>query len=113
MASLIIIVVMLVLMWLLLIRPQRRRQSQQAQMLSSLELGDEILTAGGLFGHVVAIDGDQVTVEIAPGTNVRVARRAVSAVIPDEADDEPGSDEELDAEAEPGAEPNAPEVERR
>ncbi len=113
MASVIIIVVMLVLMWLLLIRPQRRRQSQQAQMLSSLELGDEILTAGGLYGRIVAIGEDSLTVEIAPGTNVRVARGAVSAVIPDEADDELGSDEELGSEAEPGAEPSAPEVGRR
>lgn len=113
MASLIIIVVMLVLMWLLLIRPQRRRQSQQAQMLSSLELGDEILTAGGLFGHIVAIGEDDVTVEVAPGTNVRVAKRAVSAVIPDEAEDELAGEEELEADAEAGAEPHASEEERR
>jgi preprotein translocase subunit YajC len=79
---------MFVLLWLLLIRPQAKRKQAQQQLLASVEVGDEILTAGGLYGHVRAIgEGDELEVEIAPGTRVRMARRAVAAVIPP--DDEP------------------------
>src|SRR3989441_7365182 len=80
---LIIIVLLFAVGWALLIRPQRRRQMVQRQMQEELAPGVEILTAGGLYGFVRSLDeNDEVTVEIAPGTNVRVARRAVAAGIP-------------------------------
>jgi preprotein translocase subunit YajC len=88
--QLIIIVAMLVLLWVLLIRPQRRRLQEQRELHSSIEVGDEILTAGGLYGHVREVgDEDDLIVEIAPGTNVRVARRAVAGIVEEE-DVEPG-----------------------
>jgi preprotein translocase subunit YajC len=99
---LIVLVALFALMWLLLIRPQRRRQAEQVQMQDHLRAGDEILTAGGIHGTIKAIEGDIVHVEIAPGTLVRVDRRAVAAA---------GSAEELDeVEAKPqdGNEPVSP-----
>jgi preprotein translocase subunit YajC len=48
-------------------------------MQDNLNVGDEILTAGGIHGTVKAIEGDIVHVEIAPGTLVRIDRRAVAA----------------------------------
>jgi preprotein translocase subunit YajC len=53
----------------------------QKQQLQELEIGDEILTAGGLYGFVRAIDGDELRVELAEGLEVRMARRAVAAVL--------------------------------
>jgi preprotein translocase subunit YajC len=97
---LILIIGLFVLLWILFIRPQRRRQVAQQQMLEELEPGVEILTAGGLYGTVRAIDGDELTVEIAPGTDVRLARRAVAAVIPEESPAE-GDGAEPDESAEP------------
>ncbi len=90
MASLIIIVAMFVLLWILLIRPQRSRQQKQQQMLSSIEIGDEILTVGGLYGIVQEVDEEEdLVVEIADGIHVRIARRAVGTVVkPDEEGDE-------------------------
>jgi preprotein translocase subunit YajC len=85
--QLIIIVAMFVLLWLLLIRPQRQRQVAQRELISSVAVGDEILTAGGLYGHVRALgDEDDLVVEIAPGTEVRLARRAVAGIVPPEDD---------------------------
>jgi preprotein translocase subunit YajC len=77
---LIVLVALFVLLWLLLIRPQRRRQAEQAQMQTVLEVGDEILTAGGIHGMVREIEDEIVHVEIAPGTTVRLDRRAVAAI---------------------------------
>ena len=102
MGYVIVLVALFALMWLLLIRPQRRRQAEQAQMQDHLRAGEEILTAGGIHGTIKAIEGDIVHVEIAPGTLVRVDRRAVAAA---------GSAEELDeVEAKPqdGSEPVSP-----
>jgi preprotein translocase subunit YajC len=84
-AQLIIIVAMFALLWLFLIRPQRQRAQQHRELLTKVNVGDEILTIGGLYGTVLAIDeDDDLKIEIAPGTEVRVARRAVAAVVPPE-----------------------------
>jgi preprotein translocase subunit YajC len=80
--GLIILVAMFALLWVLFIMPQRKRLAAQRQLHSSLAAGDEILTMGGLIGHIRSIDEDDVLhVEIAPGTTVRVARRGVAAVL--------------------------------
>jgi preprotein translocase subunit YajC len=95
---LIVIVLLLGVMWFLVVRPQKRRQAQQAQLLSAVAEGDEILTAGGVYGTVRAVEDDSLSLEIAPGTIIRVARRAVAARIEpeDEPDDGP---EDVDGEA--------------
>ncbi len=94
MQFLIVIVLLLAVMWVLIIRPQKRRQLQQAQLLATVAEGDEILTAGGMYGIVREVEEDSLLVEIAPGTNVRFARRAIAGKVePDEPDDPDASDE--------------------
>jgi preprotein translocase subunit YajC len=95
-AQLIIIVAMFALLWLFLIRPQRARAQAHRELLTRVEVGNEILTVGGLYGTVLAIDeeDDDLTVEIAPGIEVRIARRAVAAVSPEEDEED---EEELPA----------------
>jgi preprotein translocase subunit YajC len=95
----IIIVVLFALFWLVLIRPQRRRQAEQAALIQSIAVGDEIVTAGGLFGHVQSVAEDELLVEIAPGTSVRIAKRAVAGIVGPEDEDEEDEegDEELEA----------------
>jgi preprotein translocase subunit YajC len=66
------------LMWVLLIRPQQRRMRQHQEVVSSLRPGDEIVTAGGVYGTIQAIDEEKMTLEIAPGVVIRVLRAAVS-----------------------------------
>ena len=89
MAQLIVIVAMLALLWLLFIRPQRQRVQAQQRLVSGIEVGDEILTVGGIYGTVLEVrDDDELVLEIAPGTRVRAARRAVAAVMPDEDEQE-------------------------
>jgi len=69
------------------------------EMQDSIDVGDEIVTAGGMYGFVTAIGDDELEVEIAPGTIVRVATRAVAGRIdPDDDEDDAEPDEEEDAE---------------
>jgi preprotein translocase subunit YajC len=88
-----------VIFYFLLIRPQNQRRRAQMQMQAELEVGDEIVTTAGIYGTVTEIDEDYgiVTLEVAPGMEVRFARAAVAQRLVDE--------EELDEveEAEPGS----------
>jgi preprotein translocase subunit YajC len=87
--QLILIVAMFALLWLFLIRPQRARAQAHRELVTRVDIGDEILTVGGLYGHVIEIDeDDDLMLEIAPGTQVRIARRAVAAVVPPEQETE-------------------------
>lgn len=70
------------LVWLFILMPQRRRQSSHQRMMDELKPGDYIVTAGGLYGTVTEIGGDDLGLEIAPDVEVRVAKRAIGAVIP-------------------------------
>jgi preprotein translocase subunit YajC len=83
----IFILVVLVLMWFLLIRPQRRRQVESQRLLDSLAVGQEVVTAGGLYGTITGLDGDEVRLRIADDVEVRVAKRAIAAVLSE--DEEP------------------------
>jgi preprotein translocase subunit YajC len=88
-----IIIIAFLLLWLIVVRPQRKRQNQQQEMLGDLRVGDEVLTAGGIYGTISRLDDDQVTVLIAPKTEVLVARRAIAGVTR-----EPEADEDAEAE---------------
>ena len=85
-----ILIVAFGFIWFVLIRPQKRRQVQAARMLNSLNVGDEVLTAGGIYGEVTELHDEAVMVRIAPELEVRVARKAIGAVIPKEEAGEPG-----------------------
>jgi preprotein translocase subunit YajC len=103
--GLVLIVIALLFVYLALLRPQRRRQLAQTQMWQTLETGDEVVTAGGIYGEITGFEGDDVLVEIAPELKVRIARRAIAAVV---ARDEPGEDAENEALEEPAGYPEDP-----
>jgi preprotein translocase subunit YajC len=81
-----IIILAFVLLWLVVVRPQRKRQNASRQMLADLRVGDDILTAGGVYGTVTRIDEDEVRLEVAPNVEIRVARRAVAAILTEHAE---------------------------
>src|SRR5258706_15413069 len=75
--SLVLFLPLILLFYFLLIRPQKTRARQQQEMLKAIEVGDEIETAGGIFGKVVRGDDDVLWIEIAPGTTVKLSRTAI------------------------------------
>ena len=74
------------------IRPQRRKTQAQRQLTEAVEVGDEVIMAGGLFGTVKEMDDDVVTLEISPGTNVRMLKRMIVQRLVDEYEDEPNEE---------------------
>jgi preprotein translocase subunit YajC len=87
---------MVVVFYFLLIRPQQRRARAQRELVASVDVGDEVVTVGGMFGRIRAVDDDAVTVEVAPGTEIRMLKSAILRKIEDE---EPDQDEPADEEA--------------
>jgi preprotein translocase subunit YajC len=69
------------LLWFVLIRPQRRRQMAHRELVAELAPNDEVVTVGGMFGKVRSIADDHVLLEVAPGTEVRIAKEAVTGVV--------------------------------
>jgi preprotein translocase subunit YajC len=76
-----IIIVAFFFLYFVLVRPQKRRQVEQQRMLNELQVGDEVVTAGGIYGEITAVDDEDVRVRIAPELEVRVARRAIGGVV--------------------------------
>jgi len=106
-----ILILILGVIWVLFFLPARRRSRSHAAMQHSIEVGDEIITAGGLHAFVRELGDDQLQVEIAPGVVATVDRRAVAAVAQEievEVDDEPtelGSEQASEADSEDPRQP--------
>lgn len=71
-------VAIFLLFYFLIIRPQQKQGRERKKMLAEIKRGDSVVTAGGIRGKVVDADGDDLTVEIAKGTNVRMVRSGIS-----------------------------------
>lgn len=59
-------------------RPQMNRQKEQMALMSSLQRGDKVVTAGGIFGTIAGLEEDVVELEIASGVVIRVAKGAIA-----------------------------------
>lgn len=88
-----------VVFYLLIMRPARNRQRKQAEMMSALAPGTQVMTTAGVYGTLVSIDDEDAEIEIAPGVVVRVVKAAIGKVV--EAEQAP-------SEPSPPAEPPAP-----
>lgn len=89
------LVILVAAFYFLIVRPQRRQSMIRRQIIATVGVGDEIITSGGVFATVVAMDDETLDVEIAAGVVVKIARGAVAQKITEpEADaDDPGDDD--------------------
>lgn len=63
---------MIALMYLLLIRPQRKKQKEHEQLLNELKKGDKVVTSGGMFGTIFALDDERKVVVLKVGGDVKI-----------------------------------------
>ena len=92
--NLIFPLLLIVAFYFLLIRPQQQQRKAQAQMVASLTEGARILTVGGIYATIVEVEEDRLLVEVADGSQMEIAKRAVGSVLPAEP-------EEIDDDSEP------------
>ena len=94
MGQLILLPLFFLVFYFLLIRPQQKKMKEHADLVNSLEPGDDVLTTGGVYGTIATIDGQIMELEIADGVVVRMQRAAVAELI--EWDDGTGTYDEAD-----------------
>ena len=83
-SSLLIMVPIFAIMYFLMIRPQQKKQKEHEEMLSRVKAGDKVMTQGGLYGTVVKVSENKVTLEIAERVHVEFAQGAIANIIPAE-----------------------------
>ena len=77
--SIILMIVLIGVMYFIMIRPQKKRQKEEQEMRNSLEIGDEIITIGGIVGRVVTIREEDLIIETgADRTKMKIQRWAVN-----------------------------------
>ncbi|HEY7472468.1 MAG TPA: preprotein translocase subunit YajC [Gemmatimonadota bacterium] len=79
-ASMLPIVAMIAILWLLLIRPQQKEQQKHREMVRNLKKGDEVVTMGGIYGRIMSLDADKVSLRIAENVKIDVERSKVVRV---------------------------------
>ncbi len=79
----IFIIIIIGAMYFLVMRPGKKRQQRAQQQQSSVQPGARVRTTAGMYATVVAVDGDDVILEVAPDVEVRYMKRAVMEVIGD------------------------------
>lgn len=80
-ASLLPIAAMIAIIWFLLIRPQQKDQQRHRELVRNLKKGDEVVTVGGLYGRIMALDGEKVSLKVADGVKIDIERNKVVRVL--------------------------------
>lgn len=74
---LVFMVAVLVLFYVIVIKPAKNRQKQHEDLVANLQEGEQIVTAGGIFGKIVKVREDTVDIEVAPNLRLKMDRRAI------------------------------------
>jgi preprotein translocase subunit YajC len=81
-APLLMMVVFIAIFYFLLIRPQQKKAKEHQAMVKGLAVGDEVVTGGGILGKIVELGDAFITLEIAPGVQIKVQRFQVTSLMP-------------------------------
>ncbi len=97
--DLLLLPLMFGVVYFVMIRPQQKRQQEAARMLASLDIDDDVITVGGLYGSVVALNDEHVDLQVtADGTILRFRRDAIAKLKRDDEDLSIDSADSVDSE---------------
>lgn len=74
-------VLIFVFFYFLILRPQRKQSKERDELLNSLKRGDDVITSGGIYGKIVNVDNDTLTLEIAKGINIKISRSGIGGKV--------------------------------
>lgn len=72
------IALIFIIFYFLLIRPQKKNQQEHARMLENLRKNDEVVTSGGIYGTIVNIQNDVITLRIDDNTRIKIQKSSIS-----------------------------------
>jgi len=76
--NLVFIIGIFVVFYIFIILPQQRKQKKQKQFQENLKKGDEVVTIGGIYGKILSLDGDTISLEIDKGVKIKLEKSAIS-----------------------------------
>ena len=72
----------MILIYFLMIRPENKRRKTHQEMLASIEVGNEVVTAGGILGKVSKISDQYIELSISDSTKIKVQKTSISTILP-------------------------------
>jgi preprotein translocase subunit YajC len=76
------LILFILVFYFLLVRPQTKRAKEQKKLMTSLAVGDEVMTAGGIVGRISRLKDNFVVLTIAKGVEITVQKGAIGSVLP-------------------------------
>ncbi len=73
-------ILIFVLFYFLILRPQQKQNRNRDNMMKNLKRGDSVLTNGGIYGKIINVNEDTLTVEIAKGLNIKMTRSGITSI---------------------------------
>ncbi len=89
-------ILILILFYFLILRPQQKQGKERQELLKNLKRGDNVITSGGIYGRVLNITGDIITLEIAKGVSVRISRAGITSLASADEEDKKGKEEKAE-----------------
>lgn len=74
------LILIFVIFYFLLIRPQSKKAKEHKQMLENLKRGDKIITSGGIYGVIEAVEGEVLIIKIAENVKIKISRNAIASL---------------------------------
>ena len=76
------LIVIFVVFYFILIRPQTKKQKEHQEMINALEIGNEVVTAGGILGKIQEMNENYVNLEISENVTIKIQRQTISSLLP-------------------------------
>ncbi|MFH1382858.1 MAG: preprotein translocase subunit YajC [Chloroflexota bacterium] len=76
---LLILLVLFGTFYFFMVRPLRQREKKHDEMVETLQIGDQVITAGGIYGEVASIDATTVVIKLESGATMRVIKGGVAS----------------------------------
>ncbi len=76
------LIVIFVVFYFILIRPQTKKQKEHQEMINALEVGNEVVTAGGILGKIQEMNENYVNLEISENVTIKIQRQTISSLLP-------------------------------
>ena len=111
MSAALLIPLIFVVMYLVLLRPQQQRVRRQRALVMSIDVGDEVVTAGGMIGRVVELSDDRAWIEVADDVVIEILRIAINRKTEAQPVTDDGVEPELDTTHADGSELGPDQVE--
>ncbi len=76
------LIVIFIVFYFILIRPQTKKQKEHQEMINALEVGNEVVTAGGILGKIQEMNENYVNLEISENVTIKIQRQTISSLLP-------------------------------